>query len=134
MNRNNDYKIKNVSITTNGRNELYFNVDWDGDKELDAYELRIWEGDKENCLEVSFNPDHSQRIVVKDHCFVNCWQSKSVNKQNVLVELGIAEYTEDGEEFSWKVLAAYKAIELNVYYEFHLFRKNVIELRQNSCQ
>lgn len=52
-----------------------------------------------------------------------------VNKHAIYIELGIVEYDDNDEQLSWKVLADYKPIELNVYYEFHFFHKNVIELR-----
>lgn len=129
MSKNTNYKIKNVSVSTNGRNELYFNVEWEGDKNLDYYELRIWEDGKDYCLEVDAFSAHNQTIVVNDYSFYNTWKSKKVNKQTIYVELGIANYTEDGKLIHWEVLADYKPIELNIYYEFHIFRKNVIELR-----
>ena len=124
-----DYKIKDVTVSTNGRNELYFNVEWEGDKNLEYYELRVWEDGKDYCLEVNAFSDHNQTIVVRDYSFYKIWESKKVNKQTIYVELGVAEYTEKGELLSWKVLADYKPIELNIYYESHIFRKNVIELR-----
>ena len=114
MSKNNNYKINNVTVTTNGRNELYFDVEWDG---------------KEYCLEVCAYPSPNQRIVVKDFAFLKNWDNKKINKQTIYVELGVAEYSQDDNLEKWDSLADYEPIELNIYYESHLFRKNVIELR-----
>ena len=129
MNTNTDYKSKNVAASTNGRNEIYFDVEWEGDDKLDYFELRIREGGTDNSLELCAYPEHQQRVVVKDFNFINNWKSKQVNKQTINVELGIYDYGDDGELVSSEVLAVYKPIELNIYYEFHFFRKNVLELR-----
>ena len=129
MSINKDYKIKNVKITTNGRNEIYFDIEWDGDNKLYYYELRIWDSDKDNCLEVCAYASHKQKITVKDFYFIKNWKSKAVNKETFHVELGIADYTETGDLNSWKVLAAYEAINVDLYYEHHIFKKNVLEIR-----
>lgn len=129
MSINKDYKIKNVKITTNGRNEIYFDIEWDGDNKLDYYELRIWESDKDNSLEVCAYASHKQKITVKDFYFMKNWKSKAVNKETFYVELGIADYSETDELNSWKVLAAYEPINVDLYYEHHIFKKNVLEIR-----
>lgn len=129
MSINKDYKIKNVKITTNGCNEIYFDIEWDGDNKLDYYELRVWESDKENCLELCPYAEREQRITVKDFYFIKNWKSKAVNKETFHVELGIADYTETGDLNSWKVLAAYEVINVDLYYEHHIFKKNVLEIR-----
>ena len=129
MSTNNNYRIKNVAVSTNGRNEIYFNVEWEGNNKLDYYEVRIWENGKKNCLELCSYAAHNQKITVKDFYFLNNWKSKQVNKETFYVELGVADYTEEGELKSWEVLAAYEPIEVNLYYESHMFRKNVLELR-----
>ena len=129
MSINKDYKIKNVKITTNGRNEIYFDIEWDGDNKLDYYELRIWESDKDNCLEVCAYASHKQKITVKDFYFIKNWKSKVVNKETFHVELGIADYSKTGELNSWTVLAAYEPINVDLYYEHHIFKKNVLEIR-----
>ena len=72
---------------------------------------------------------HSQKITVKDFYFIKDWKSKAINKETFYVELGIADYTENNELKSWEVLATYEPIEANIYYESHLFRKNILELR-----
>ena len=129
MEKNTDYKIKNVAVSTNGRNEIYFDVEWEGDRNLDYYELRVYEDGEECSLELLAYPSHQQRVIVKDFCFINNWKSKQVNKQTVHIELGIYDYNDDGKLVSREVLAAYEPIELNIYWVFHFFRKNVIELR-----
>ena len=129
MDKNTDYKIKNVAVSTNGRNEIYFDVEWEGDENLEYFELRIREGGTDNSLELYAYPAHQQRVVVKDFNFINDWKSKHVNKQIINIELGIYDYDDDGKLVGSEVLAAYKPIELNIYYEFHIFRKNVLELR-----
>ena len=129
MSKNSNYKIKNVAVTTNGRNELYFDVEWDGKDSSDCLELRLWENGKEYCLEVCAYPSQNQRIVVKDFAFLKNWDNKKITKQTIYVELGVAEYSQDGNLEKWDSLADYESIELNIYYESRLFRKNVIELR-----
>lgn len=130
MNKNTDYKIKNVTVSTNGRNEIYFDVEWEGDENLDYLELRIREGDTDNSLELYAYPAHQQRVVVKDFYFIKSWKSKQVNNETFYVELGIADYTEKGELKSWKVLASYEPIFVNIYHEYHMFHKNVLEIRE----
>ena len=129
MSKNADYKIKNVTVSTNGRNEIYFDIEWEGDDKLDYFELRIREGGTDNSLELYAYPAHQQRVVVKDFYFVKSWKSKQVNNKTFYVELGIADYTEKGELKSWEVLADYEPIEVGIYYEPHIFRKNILELR-----
>ena len=129
MSMNTDYKIKNVAVSTNGRNEIYFDVEWEGDENLEYFELRIREGGTDNSLELYNNSLLMCRISVKDFNFINDWKSKHVNKQIINIELGIYDYDDDGKLIGSEVLAAYKPIELNIYYEFHIFRKNVLEIR-----
>jgi hypothetical protein len=129
MSVNNEYKIKNVVVSTNGHNEVYFDVEWEGDKSLDSLELRVWEDGKDYCLECYACPSHNEKVVVSDHSFLKMWESRKVNNHTIYVELGIAKYSEDGKVVRWQVLADYKPIALNLYYEHHIFRKNVLELR-----
>lgn len=129
MSVNNEYKIKNVVVSTNGHNEVYFDVEWEGDKSLDSLELRVWEDGKDYCLECYACPSHNEKVVVGDHAFLKMWESRKVNNHTIYVELGIAKYSEDGKVVRWQVLADYKPIALNLYYEHHIFRKNVLELR-----
>ena len=129
MNKSIDYKIKNVEISTNGRNEIYFNINWEGNEKLDYYELRVWERGKENCLELCPYAAHKQKITVKDFHFIKNWRSKAVNQETFLVELGIPDYTENGELNSWEVLATYEPINVKLYYEHHIFKKNILEIR-----
>lgn len=130
MSKNTDYKIKNVTVSTNGRDEIYFDVEWEGDENLDYFELRIREGSTDNSLELYAYPAHQQRVVVKDFYFIKSWKSKQVNNETFYVELGIADYTEKGELKSWKVLASYEPIFVNIYHEYHMFHKNVLEIRE----
>jgi hypothetical protein len=129
MSVNNEYKIRNVVVSTNGHNEVYFDVEWEGDKSLDSLELRVWEDGKDYCLECYACPSHNEKVVVSDHSFLKMWESRKVNNHTIYVELGIAKYSEDGKVVRWQVLADYKPIALNIYYEHHIFRKNVLELR-----
>lgn len=121
----NGYSVDGVVLSTNGCNELYFDVKWSG-KELDYYELRVF--DKERyCMECLSYAGHEQRIVVKD--FNTELESGEVNKEIFSVELGVAEYSEAGELVKWEVLASSGPVEQDIYYENYLFRKNVIEFR-----
>ena len=110
MSKNTDYKIKNVTVSTNGRNEIYFDVEWEGDDKLDYFELRVREGGTDNSLELYAYPAHQQRVVVKDFYFIKSWKSKQVNNETFYVELGIADYTEKGGLKSWEVFADYELV------------------------
>ena len=125
----NNYKINNVTITTNGRNELYFDVECEGDRNIDYYELRIWEVGEDNCLEFCDFPQHHHTITVKDFYFIKNWESKKINKTRFSVEIGIPDYADDGKLNSWTALASSGPIEIDLYYEFHIFRKNVLQIR-----
>ena len=128
MGKRTDYKINKVEISTNGRNEIIFSIEGEGNKNIDNYELRVWESDKDNCLEVCAYASHKQKIIVKDFYFIKNWKSKAVNKVTFHVGLGIADYSETGELNSWKVLAAYEPINVDLYYEHHIFKKNVLDI------
>lgn len=41
MDSSSDYKIKSVEISTNGVNELYLDVEWEGDEHIEYYEIRV---------------------------------------------------------------------------------------------
>lgn len=129
MSTNSNYKIKNVAVSSNGRNEIYFDVEWEGDRNIDYYELRVYEEGEDSSLELYAYPDHKVRVVVKDYNFIKNWESKKVNKQTVYVAVGIYDYNDEGKLVKEEVLAKSEPIELNIYYEFHFFRKNVLELR-----
>lgn len=129
MDKNGNYKIKNVSVSTNGQNELYFDVEWEGNDNTDCLELRLLEDGKEYCLETYMYPLPNQRVIVKDFAFLKNFKSKEINKLTIYVDLGVAEYADDYKLVSWKPFAEYEPVELNIYYEHHLFRKNKIELR-----
>ena len=121
------YKINNVTVTTNGNKELYFDVEWEGDRTIDDYELRVFDH-KRDCLECYACATHRERMTVKD--FYMGLEAKKVNRETFYVELGIAEYDPKEEKLiSWKVLTAYEPIEMDIYYEPHLFRKTVMEIR-----
>ena len=121
------YKINNVTVTTNGNKELYFDVEWEGDRTIDDYELRVFDH-KRNCLECYACATHRERMTVKD--FYMDLEPRKVNRETFYVELGIAEYDPKEEKLiSWKVLTAYEPIEMDIYYEPHLFRKTVMEIR-----
>lgn len=129
MDINTDYRIKNVAVSTNGRNEIYFDVEWEGDDNIDYFELRILESGVDNNLEVYAYPMHNQRVVVKDYYFLKDWKSGEENIESFVVELGIAQYTDEGKQLSWEVLATYEPININLYYEPHIFRRNKLEIR-----
>lgn len=129
MDINTDYRINNVTVSTNGRNEIYFDVEWEGDENLDYFELRILESGVDNNLEAYAYPTHNQRVVVKDYYFLKDWKSGEVNNESFIVELGIAEYTDEGKQLGWEVLAAYEPINIGIYFEPHIFRSNKLEIR-----
>ena len=64
MSKNTDYRIKNVAVLTNGQNEIYFDVEWEGDENIDFYELRILDKDKEH-VESCACIAHNHRVVIK---------------------------------------------------------------------
>ena len=129
MNTNNDFKIKSVAVSTNGCNEIYFDVEWEGDDCLDYFELRAYEDGRDYCLETYAYPSKSQRVVVKPHMFNAVWKSNKENRCTVDFVLGVPEYSDDGTQLGWVALSDYVSVGLNIYFESYLFRKNVIELR-----
>lgn len=54
---------------------------------------------------------------------------KDKNRLSNINLLGVAEYNDKGELLEWRVLAAYEPVQVDLYYEFHIFRKNVLEIR-----
>lgn len=122
----NNYKINSVEVSTNGNKEIYFDVKWEGNKDLDYYELRVLDKNRD-CLEVLAYASHTQRVIIKDH--VLSLKGREVNTETIYIELGIAEYTDQGELVNWELLADYPPIKLNIYYEPHIFRKTIMEIR-----
>ena len=129
MDKNTDYRIKNVTVSTNGRNEINFDVEWESDENLDYFELRILENGVDNNLEAYAYPTHNQRVVVKDYYLFKDWKSGEVNNESFVVELGIAHYTDEGKQLGWEVLAASEPINIGLYYEQHIFGKNILQIR-----
>ena len=126
MNANSNYEITSVSLSTNGHRELYFDVVWQGNENLDYFELRVLDASHQ-CVECYAYPTHNQRVIVKD--FYLDLESGKVTPQTFYVELGIAEYAEDGKLKAWNRLAAYAPINANIYHKFHFFGKNELAIR-----
>lgn len=126
MSTTNDYKIKSVEVSTNGTNEIYLDVEWEGNQYLDYYELRVSDRNHNEVESLAY-ASHKQRVILKDFYLDLNW--KEITNEVFYVEVGIADYTEKGEELSWQSLAAYEPIPVNIYREARLFRKNIIELR-----
>ena len=126
MSTNGEYIIKNVAISTNGVDELYLDVEWEGDDTIEFYELRILDKHKEyveSCAYVA----HNHRVVIKEyHLGV---KHKEVHPETFHIELGVPIYDDEGKEINWKVLADYKPIIVDIYHEAHILKKNVMEIR-----
>ena len=120
------YGIKSVKVTTDGCKKLYFHVEWEGNKDIDYYELRVFDK-KHDCLECNAYAAHKERVTVSD--FSMDLMSGVVNNETFYVELGIAKYSDEYKELSWEVLATYKPVRLDIYYKWRLLRKNIIEIR-----
>jgi hypothetical protein len=84
------YKINNVTVTTNGNKELYFDVEWEGDRTIDDYELRVFDH-KRDCLECYACATHRERMSVKD--FYMDLEPRKVNRETFYVELGVLNMT-----------------------------------------
>ena len=123
---NNGYAIKNVTVTSDGSDRLFFNIEWEGDDYMDFYELRILDGHKRFIESECYLPHNSQMTVEK---WMFNLQSGKVNTLRFYIELGIPDYEEDGREKSWDLLACYGPIDLKIYYKFNFFSKNVLEIR-----
>ena len=126
MSTNSEYIIKNVAISTNGVDELYLDVEWEGDETIDFYELRILDKHKEyveSCAYIA----HNHRVVIKEYHLG--LKHKEVHHETFYIELGIPTYDDEGKEVNWKVLADYKPIIVDIYHEAHILKKNVMELR-----
>lgn len=129
MSTNSEYKINKVAISGNGINELYLDIEWEGDNYLDYYELRVLDRNKEYMESCAFAA-HNHRMVIKDYLLGI--KNRELCSETFHVELGIPKYTDEGMESSWKVLASYEPIFVNIYHEQHLFRKNVLEIRETK--
>lgn len=127
MSTNSEYKINKVAISGNGINKLYLDIEWEGDNYLDYYELRVLDRNKEYVDSCAFAA-HNHRMVIKDYLLGI--KHKELRSETFHIELGIPEYTDEGKELSWKVLASYEPIFVNIYHEYHMFHKNVLEIRE----
>ena len=127
MNTNSEYKINKVAISGNGINELYLDIEWEGDNYLDYYELRVLDRNKEYVESCAFAA-HNHRMVIKDYLLGI--KNKELRSETFHIELGIPEYTDEGKELSWKVLASYEPIFVDIYHESHILHKNVLEIRE----
>ena len=95
MNTNSEYKINKVAISGNGINELYLDIEWEGDNYLDYYELRVLDRNKEYVESCAFSA-HKHRMVIKDYLLGI--KHKELRSETIHIELGIPEYTEEGKE------------------------------------
>lgn len=126
MDSSSDYKIKSVEISTNGVNELYLDVEWEGDEHIEYYEIRVLNKYNE-CIESCAYVAHNHRIVLRDYHLG--LKNKALCSETFHIELGIPEYTDEGEQVNWRVLASAEPIFVDIYYESHILLKNVLELR-----
>ena len=127
MSKNTDYKIKNVAVLTNGQNEIYFDIEWEGDERIDFYELRILDKHMEH-VESCACIAHNHRVVIKEyHLRLN---HKEVYSETFYIELGIPTYNDEGKEVHWNILAAYEPIIVDICHESLMLKKNVMEQRE----
>ena len=61
-NTNSEYKINKVAISGNGINELYLDIEWEGDNYLDYYELMVLDRNKEYVESCAF-ATHNHQIL-----------------------------------------------------------------------
>ena len=119
------YSIVDVNVTVDGISKLIFSIEWSGDTPEDYYELRLFDKDR-NCLEALAYASHNQRVVVSDYD-LNL-QSKNINIETFFVELGFADYSDDGELIKWESIISSEPIEVSVYYKRHIFGKNEMKI------
>ena len=121
------YSIESIKVTTDGVRKLFFDVEWKGNNSPDYYELRFFDKDK-NCLEALAYASQKQRVEVRDYN-LNL-KSGKLNAETFYAEIGIAEYSEDGELKKWEILASSKPLEVAILYKRHIFSKNEIKIIQ----
>ena len=127
MSTNSDYRINKVSISGNGTDELYLDVEWEGDNYLDYYELRVLDRNRK-CVESCAFASHNHRVVIRDyHLGIKHGELRS---ETFHVELGVPQYTDQGKELCWKVLASYEPVFATIYHESRMFHKNILEIRE----
>ena len=127
MSTNSEYIIKTVAISTNGVDELYLDIEWEGDDTIDFYELRILDRYKEyveSCAYIG----HNHRVVLRDYQLG--LKHKSLLSETLNIELGVPTYDDEGKEVNWTILATYEPIVVDIYHEAHILKKNVMELRK----
>ena len=120
------YRIYSIAISTDGHSNICFDIEWQGDKALDYYEMRVFNG-HDFCIESYAYASNPQKINIKS-CYFDLVSGR-VNNKTFYIELGIAEYDDKGEEKMWHRLAISKPISAKIYYKYRLFRKNILEIR-----
>lgn len=125
MNTTQDFKVKNVKVSTDGHKKLYFDVELEGDVGKDYCELRVFDSNRE-CLEYYAYPSSGERIIIES--ILLDLKSKEENATTFYFELGVAKYTDKGELVKWEMSSAYEPVNVNIYYETHVFRRNVLEI------
>ena len=121
----NKYRIVNVKVTTDEKGKLFFDIEWVGDTPEGYYELRLFDKER-NCLEVLAYASHTERVIVPD--FNLNLQSKKVNTETFYVELGFADYSDDGELIEWESIISSEPIVVKIYYKWHIFGKNEMKI------
>lgn len=124
------FKIESIDITTDGRKELYIDIKWSGDKKLvDWLEIDIL-GSNREFIDNKFDPNNKLRFVLTEAMLK--LKTRQINKLTFYVEMYDRVYKEDGqgEYIKNNLLVAKGPIKVNVYFEFHIFGKNVMEIRK----
>jgi hypothetical protein len=122
-----EFAINNVKVSTDGCSDIYFNINWTGPKKTDKnVEIRLYKG-KKGWLDSCIYPPQQARL--KTDSLDLSLKSKVLNKCTFYIELGDVEYTQDGREKKWEVLATYGPFTRNIYFEHRLIGKNKLEIR-----
>jgi len=136
-----DAKIDNVRFSTDGRKTLYADIDCKINKERFKHKDEEW-GDwyepivlnilynGKNLFQHIYNPedgDIHEQVAIKD--FELKLNIDKINTISLTIEmLQQKDFNDNNIENNWQVVDT-KSCNVNLYYEFHIFGKNVLEIR-----
>ncbi len=123
------YKIKNLNITTDGHKEIYLGFQWNGPFPTADYQISIslLDCDKK-WINGDFIDDQRQELLFTIESNALKLQTNKVNSTTFYVEFNWVHFSEDFTETS-KLNEIKGPFNVNIYYESKIFGKNILEIR-----
>lgn len=124
------YKIKNLDITTDGHKEIYLGFQWDGPFPTDDYQISISLLDcNKKWINGDFIDDQRQELLFTIESNALKLLPNKVNPTTFYVEFNLVHISEDFTETS-KLNEIKGPFNVNIYYESKIFGKNILEIRK----